>query len=62
MLFIEHLLIMALWPLYVQPVLRPLSFLAYRYFLLLAMVSHSYKVRLHVTTLDQLHAALTTAS
>ncbi len=44
-LFVEHLLIMALWPVYVQPVFRPLSFLAYRYFLLLAMVSHAYKVK-----------------
>ena len=56
MLFVEHVLIMALWPLYVQPILRPLSFLAYRYFLLLAMVSHGYKVSLHNTPLDFMNA------
>jgi hypothetical protein len=52
MLFVEHVLIMALWPLYVQPIVRPVSFLAYRYFLLLAMVSHGYKVRTQDTPLD----------
>lgn len=44
-LFAQHVMLLVLWLAYLQPLQRWVSLTAYRYFILLAMFSHAYKVR-----------------